>query len=100
MAPADSTARVKIGALDLSGLAMICLCALEVGSQAAHLRYACRRFRRVAPGVTLLVVFWPDSADASADRRLREVVDADLYAGSAREAVQICLDQARLTSDF
>jgi hypothetical protein len=94
-APAESTMRANVGSLDLSGLAMICLCALEVGAQAAHLRYACRRLRRAAPGIPVMVVFWPDATDASADRRLRDVVDADLYAGSTREAVQMALDQAR-----
>jgi predicted PurR-regulated permease PerM len=97
-ASAESTTRVNIGSLDLTGLAVICFCALEVGGQATHLRYACRRLRRAAPGITLMVVFWPDGTDANADRRLREVVDADLYAGSTREAVQTCLDQARARS--
>jgi predicted PurR-regulated permease PerM len=93
--PADATSRTEIASLDLNGVAMICICVLEAGAQAAHLRYVRRRLRRLAPGIPTMLVFWPQATeDDAADRRLRDVVDADLYADSLREAVTLCLHHA------
>ena len=91
--PSEAVARAGMATLDLDGVGLICLCALESGAQAAHLRYVCRRLRRAAPGL-LLMLFWPQPVDGSEAARLRSVIDADLYAGSLREAVELCLQRA------
>ncbi|WP_428391620.1 AI-2E family transporter [Lichenicoccus sp.] len=93
--PPEAATRAGIAELDNTQAAMICLCVVEAGAQAAHLRFATRRLRRIFPGVPVMVAFWPADLDAPAERRLREVVDADLHAASLREAVVLCLQQAR-----
>ena len=93
--PAEAVSRAHIAGLDLDGVAVICVCALESGTQAAHLRYVCRRLRRAAPALPIMMVFWPQAANDSATApRLRDVVDADLYAASLRDAVLLCLEKA------
>ena len=94
--PSETTSRSGVARLNPEGVALICLCVVEAAAQASHLRFACRRLRRVLPGIPVLVLFWPEDAGAEAEKRLRDVVNADLTAGSLREAVTFCLDLALL----
>ena len=91
----QATSRTQIGTLDGNGVAMVCLCFLEIGGTPSHLRYTLRRLRQRLPSARLLVGLWPVDQAILADDRLRAAVGADVYASSLREAVEACLEAAR-----
>jgi hypothetical protein len=91
----DAASRRHIGALDGDGVAMVCLCYLELGGTPSHLRYLLRRLRQRLPAARLLVGLWPTEQAVLTDDRLRTAVGADIYTSSLREAVDACLEAAR-----
>jgi predicted PurR-regulated permease PerM len=91
----QAASRTHIGALDGEGVAMVCLCYLEIGGAPSHLRYLLRRLRQRLPAARLLVGLWPAEQAILTDDRLRAAVGADLYTCSLREAVEACLEAAR-----
>jgi hypothetical protein len=91
----EAASRLHIGALDGEGVAMVCLCYLEIGGTPSHLRYTLRRLRKQLPAARLLVGLWPVEQAILTDDRLRAAVGADVYASSLREAVEACLEAAR-----
>ncbi|MEA2737032.1 MAG: hypothetical protein QOH05_339 [Acetobacteraceae bacterium] len=91
----EAASRLHIGALDGEGVAMICLCYLEIGGTPSHLRYLLRRLRQRLPAARLLVGLWPAEQAILTDDRLRAAVGADVYTSSLREAVEACLEAAR-----
>ncbi len=93
--PHAAASRPGIGALDGEGVAMVCLCYLELGGAPSHLRYMLRRLRQRLPAARLLVGLWPADQAILTDDRLRAAVGADLYTSSLREAVEACLEAAR-----
>jgi predicted PurR-regulated permease PerM len=90
-----AASRVHIGALDGEGVAMVCLCYLEIGGTPSHLRYTLRRLRQRLPAARLVVGLWPVEQAILTDDRLRAAVGADVYTSSLREAVEACLEAAR-----
>ena len=90
-APHEAASREGIAALDVQGVAMICVSYLEISGNPSHLRYLLRRLRRRAPGVSILVGLWPAEDEVLQDQRLRAVIGADHYASSLHDAVQICV---------
>ncbi len=93
--PHAAVSRGRIAALEAEGVAMICLCYLDIGDAPSHLRYMLRRLRQRLPAARLLVGLWPAEQSVLTDDRLRSAMGADVYAGSLREAVEACLDAAR-----
>nr|WP_294557168.1 AI-2E family transporter [uncultured Rhodopila sp.] len=93
--PHAAVARGRIGALETEGVAMVCLCYLDIGDAPSHLRYMVRRLRQRLPAARLLVGLWPAEQSVLTDDRLRAAMGADVYVGSLREAVEACLDAAR-----
>jgi hypothetical protein len=91
----QAASRTHIGTLDGQGVAMVCLCYLEIGGTPSHLRYLLRRLRQRLPAARLLVGLWPTEQAILTDDRLRAAVGADLYTCSLREAVEACLEAAR-----
>ncbi len=91
----EAASRAGIASLDANGVAMVCLCYLEIGGTPSHLRYLLRRLRQRLPDVPLLVGMWPAEQVILTDDRLRAAVGADHYASSLREAVEACLEAAR-----
>jgi len=95
--PHAASDRTAIGALDVTGVAMVCISYLELSGSPSHLRYLLRRLRRrLPPGVPVLVGLWPDGGEIWNDERLRAAVEADYYAGSLHEAVETCLEVGRM----
>jgi len=93
--PYAATARTAIGALDVSGVAMVSISCLELFGTPSHLRYLLRRVRqRLPPDVPVLVGLWPQGEAILHDERLRAAVGADYYTSSLREAVEACLEVA------
>jgi hypothetical protein len=92
--PHTAGSRAAIGALDGSGVAMVCLSYLELIGSPSHLRYLVRRLRLRLPGVPILVGFWPDEAEVLKDDRMRAAIGADYYTSSLHDAVEACLEAA------
>jgi predicted PurR-regulated permease PerM len=91
----EAVSRMRIGMLDGQGVAMVCLCYLEIGGAPSHLRYLLRRLRQRLPNARLVVGLWPAEQAILTDDRLRAAVGADVYTSSLREAVEACLEAAR-----
>ena len=90
--PHAVTARTMVGALDVSGVAMVCITYLELSGTPSHLRYLLRRLRQhLPPEVPVLVGLWPTDEPMLQDERLRAAVGADHYTTSLHEAVEACL---------
>ena len=87
----EAAARASIGSLDVTGVAMVCLCYLEISGSPSHLRYLLLRLRSRLPGAPILVGIWPREGD---DARMRAAVGADFLASSLRDAVTTCLEVA------
>jgi hypothetical protein len=86
--------RAGLRSVDLGGVAMVCVCYLEIGGSPAHLRRLLRRLRQQAPQAPLLPASGrrrPRPHRPRAARRGR----ADHYATSLREAVEACIQEAR-----
>jgi predicted PurR-regulated permease PerM len=91
----EAASRLHIGRLEGEGVAMVCLCYLEIGGTPSHLRYLLRSLRQRLPHARLLVGLWPAEQAILTDDRLRAAVGADVYTSSLREAVEACLEAAR-----
>ena len=97
--PHQAVARDRIGALDVAGVAMVCVSYLEISGNPAHLRYLLRRLRqRLPPEAPVLVGLWPAEEAVLKDRQLQKTVGADHYTSSLRETVTACLEVARQQS--
>jgi hypothetical protein len=86
---------MRIGMLDGQGVAIVCLCYLEIGGAPSHLRYLLRRLRQRLPNARLVAGLWPTEQAILTDDRLRNAVGADVYTSSLRETVEACLEAAR-----
>ncbi len=94
-----AVSRGHIEALDVSGVAMVCVSYLEASGSPSALRYLMRRLRRRLPNAPVLVGLWQADADVLADERLRTAVGADLYVTTLREAVDACIAAAKASKE-
>jgi hypothetical protein len=75
---------------------LIALSYLGLGTGPAHIRYLVRRLRRILPeGTLILVCFWAKAPESPSVKALLATTDADAYATSLSEAVEICLSAAK-----
>jgi predicted PurR-regulated permease PerM len=93
--PHLAASRSNLPALDMSGVAMVCISYLEITGTPAHLRYLIRRLRQKAPDVRILVGLWPAGEAVLAEERVRKAVGADVYVTSLRDAAGACLAAVR-----
>ena len=91
--PHEAVSRTRIAALDVTGVAMMCISFISVGGT-ARLRYLQRRLRERQPAARLLLGLWPAQDTDLVDGDLRRTLGADFYATSLREAVRTCLAEA------
>ena len=92
VAPHQAASRECIAALDIEGLAMVCISYLEISGSPAHLRYLVRRLRgRLPTGTPILVGLWQTEDEVLHDDALQSLVGADHYTTSLREAVETCV---------
>ena len=91
----EAGSHATIASLDSTGVAMICLCYLEITGSPSHLRYLLRRLRQRMPGIPILVGIWPTDETVLNDDRLRAAIGADFYVTSLREAVTLCIRTAQ-----
>jgi len=92
--PFAAATRAGIGALNTSGVAMICLCYVELSGSPSHMRYALRRLRQHVPGASLLAGLWYSHDPVLRNEGLRATIGADHSATSLQDAVTICLTAA------
>ncbi|WP_264713539.1 AI-2E family transporter [Limobrevibacterium gyesilva] len=93
--PFAAASREAIGSLDATGVAMVCICYLDISFSPSQLRYLVRRVRQIAPRTPVLVGLWPREDAQASEERLQAAVDADYYVSSLREGVNACLALAR-----
>ncbi|HZU88593.1 MAG TPA: AI-2E family transporter [Stellaceae bacterium] len=92
--PHEAVSRTRIAALDVQGVAMMCVSFINVGGGTARLRYLLRRLRERQPAARLLLGLWPAQDENPVDGDLRRTLGADFGVTSLREAVQTCLAEA------
>lgn len=85
--PADALSGERIAALDLAGVELVCLSYLSTAG-VAHARHACRRLRRRAPEVPIMVGLWSGQLDEAKSADGASGLQADLVAGSLARAVE------------
>ena len=93
--PFAAVSREAIGGLDVSGVAMVSLCYLDIGTSPSQLRYLVRRIRRIVPQAPVLAGLWVGETAQAGEDRLQAAMDADHYMSSLGEGVNICLALAR-----
>ncbi|MCK1307632.1 AI-2E family transporter [Bradyrhizobium sp. 45] len=91
----NAASREAISALDVAGTVMICISYLDIRGSPSHLRYLLQRLKRRAQGVPILVGLWPTEDDVLKDRQIQAVIGADYYVTSLRDAVNVCVSEAR-----
>ena len=75
---------------------LVCLSYLGLGNGPALIRYLVRRLRRILPqGALIMVCFWAEEGDQLSVKSVLENTEADAYATSLHEAVQLCMKAAR-----
>src|SRR6266480_4601043 len=79
--------------LNSTGVKVVCLSYLDLGSSAAHLRHSIKRIRRQIADATLVVGLW-GLADDENREHLQTTTAADYYVSSLREALSLCIDAA------
>lgn len=90
-----AVARDQVARLDAAGVAMLCICQVEITGRPAHLRYLLRRLRQRLPQVPILVGLWPPGDPMLTEREPQAALGADLHVASLRDAVGACVAAAR-----
>jgi predicted PurR-regulated permease PerM len=100
--PREALATARIFQLEAVGVRLVCLSCLDV-SRPVEVRYLARRVRRKLPDALILAGFWrPDDETGPNDttgKDLQSSAGADLCAASLRQAVDICIEAARIKDD-
>ncbi|MGI3901702.1 MAG: AI-2E family transporter [Janthinobacterium lividum] len=94
VAPYGAASRKTIDALDIEGVALVCISYLEIVNSPSALHYLVRRLRQRLPHAHILVGLWPADAEAVDDQRIRGIVGADFYASTLKEAIDACVKAA------
>jgi predicted PurR-regulated permease PerM len=95
LVPHQDVSRQRIATLDVTGVAMACICSLDPGASLASLRYLAQRLRhRLPKDSPLLVGLWPsDDAQLKGDG-IKGQIGADYFAATLADAVNACADAA------
>jgi hypothetical protein len=92
----DAISAAHIASLASTEARLVCLSYLNLEPGPAHVRYLVRRLRRILPEDTaILVCYWNDEDKTPASNQLVEVAEADAYATSLPQAVEICMTAAK-----
>jgi predicted PurR-regulated permease PerM len=99
---AETLSMSKLFALEIKGVALICLCFLEHATP-AQLHYATRRLRRKAPGVSILASVFDETRQTPDSDPLQlqdaEFLQGPLSAGVRRISELISLAERRIEND-
>ena len=92
----EAISAAHIASLARTEAKLVCLSYLGLGTSPAHVRYVVRRLRRILPqGTAILVCYWSDEDEAPAAKQLLEAAEADAYATSLPQAVELCMAAAK-----
>jgi predicted PurR-regulated permease PerM len=99
----EALATANIFRLETTGVRMVCLSYLDA-SRAAEVRYLVRRVRRKLPNALILAGFWRPRNDLGNEgdavvKDLQALVNADLYATSLRQAVDLCIEAGKINGN-
>ena len=62
----------------------------------ALIRYLVRRLRRILPqGTLIMVCYWNEEGNKAATKAMLETAEADAYATTLAEAVELCVKAAK-----
>ena len=92
----EAISAAHIASLVRTEAKLVCLSYLGLGTSPAHVRYVVRRLRRILPqGTGIFVCYWSDEDEAPAAKQLLEAAEADAYATSLPQAVELCMVAAK-----
>jgi hypothetical protein len=92
----EAISAVHISTLAGTEAKLVCLSYLGLGTGPAQIRYLMRRLRRILPqGTMILVCYWADEAESASAKELLLHAEADAYATSLLEAVELCVKAAK-----
>jgi hypothetical protein len=92
----QAIAAAHIASLAGTEAKLLCLSYFVFGSGPAHVRYLVRRLRRILPeGTAILVCYWSEPGPAPAAVELLRGAEADAYATSLPQAVELCIAAAK-----
>ena len=99
----EALTTANIFQLETTGVRMVCLSYLDA-SRAAEVRYLVRRVRRKLPNAVILAGFWRRRNDLANEddmigKELQSSAGADLYATSLWQAVDLCIEAAKIKGD-
>jgi hypothetical protein len=92
----DAISAAHIASLAGTEAKLICLSYLGLGTSPAPIRYLVRRLRRILPqGTHILVCYWGEKSGTPAAKEMLQAAEADAYALSLSEAVELCVKAAK-----
>jgi predicted PurR-regulated permease PerM len=92
----EAIAAGHIASLAKTEAKLVCLSYLGLGAGPALIRYVVRRLRRILPeGTLILVCYWNEEGNKVATKAMLEEAEADAYATSLDEAIELCIKAAR-----
>jgi predicted PurR-regulated permease PerM len=92
----DAISAAHIASLAGTEAKLICLSYLGLGISPAPIRYLVRRLRRILPqGTHILVCYWGEKSGMPAAKEMLQAAEADAYALSLSEAVELCVKAAK-----
>jgi predicted PurR-regulated permease PerM len=94
--PAEAISAGHIASLANTEAKLVCLSYLGLGAGPALIRYLVRRLRRILPdGTLILVCYWNEEGNKAATKAMLETAEADAYATTLPEAVELCVKAAK-----
>jgi hypothetical protein len=89
-------ARQHIATVDFAGVAMACVCYLDLAGAPANMRHLIRRLReRLPQDAPILVGLWPAEDPILKDEALRSSIGGDYLVCSLGQVVSSCAEAAR-----
>jgi hypothetical protein len=94
--PPEEISAGHIASLANTEAKLVCLSYLGLGAGPALIRYVVRRLRRILPnGTKILVCYWSDEGNKGATKAMLDTAEADAYATTLPEAVELCIKAAK-----
>jgi hypothetical protein len=94
--PPEAISAGHIASLAKTEAKLVSLSYLGLGAGPALIRYLVRRLRRILPkGTLILVCYWNEEGNKAATKAMLETAEADAYATTLPEAVELCVKAAK-----
>ena len=94
--PPEAISAAHIASLAQTEAKLVALSLLDLGNGPAVIRYIVRRLRRILPkGTAILVCLWSEGEAPVSLKAVLETAEADAYATSLPEAVELCIAFAK-----